>query len=273
MQKRIKHYIVTYNNPIWIKCVESIIDTPTYHDRQIIVVNNHSNFEVPEHLIGLVRVIDNQSRPDFSTGHLARNWNECLIDGFRDLSNSDADIVICSQNDAEFEPDYLDRLIALHERFDLVTHGPGDNCISYTAQAVRRVGLWDERFCNIGFQEADYFLRSVKWLGDRCAINDEYHGRSHNPSQIVVKDLVTGYYRDDEAHFTSLRYHAVSRAVLDAKWGEAAWHEGEPNVLAEPLIPSAMMYPYFESQVETLKYQNFILPPEESPDDESSSTD
>lgn len=261
--KKIKHYIVTYNNPIWIKCVESILATPTYHTREIVVVNNHSNFEMSEYLLGLVRVMDNQTRPDFSTGHLSRNWNECLIDGFRDLSNPDADLVVCSQNDTEFEPNYVDRLLSLHEKFDLVTHGPGDNCISYTAQAVKRVGLWDERFCNIGYQEADYLLRATRWLPGRVSINDQYHGRLLNPQRIITKPTVTGYHRNDEAHHASMSFHAVSHHVLTAKWGDAIWMHGSPLPQnPTPLIDSYVMYPFFEKHVETLREQRYLVPKE-----------
>lgn len=261
---KIKHYVVTYNNPIWIKCVESILDAPTYHTREVVVVNNHSNFEVPEHLLGLVRVMQNQTRPDFSTGHLARNWNECLIDGFRDLSNPDADLVICSQNDTEFKPNYLEPLLRMHETLDLITHGAGDNCISYTPYAVKRIGLWDERFCNIGFQEVDYMMRAAQWLGTKASINDAHHERVYNPiEEIATLDKTTGYYREDEAHMKSLNYHFVSEHFLKVKWGERAWFNG--NHLYEdptPLIDNYIMYPFFERAVETLREQRFQVPQE-----------
>lgn len=35
----------------------------------------------------------------------------------------------------------------------------GDALTSYTAAAISKIGLWDERFCNIGWQDLDYWFR------------------------------------------------------------------------------------------------------------------
>jgi hypothetical protein len=44
-----------------------------------------------------------------------------------------------------------------------------------TSNAVKQVGLFDERFCNIGLQEADYFLRCLLYNKDRSSLNDIEH--------------------------------------------------------------------------------------------------
>ncbi|RYD61333.1 MAG: hypothetical protein EOP84_35870, partial [Verrucomicrobiaceae bacterium] len=118
---RIHHFIVTYRNPIWEDCVRSILRTPTEHDRQISVINNHSDFHVPYDLQTLVGVYHNTLRADWSTGHLARNWNQALILGFGNLIQPHADIVVTSQNDSTFSEGYLDRLIAAHRDYDIIT--------------------------------------------------------------------------------------------------------------------------------------------------------
>src|SRR5262245_44845381 len=132
---RVKHYIVTYkNNPLLANCIDSIFATPTNHDRHVVVISNHSLDGVwPRERLTFLR---NHARPDFSTGHLARDWNQALIQGFVDLAKPDADLVIACQNDSEFMPGYLEPLIALHEKYDMITMGPGDSCVSYTPAAI-----------------------------------------------------------------------------------------------------------------------------------------
>lgn len=262
---RIKHYIVTYNNPIWVKCAETILACPVPEGvvREIFVLNNHTNFELPEHLRYRVIPIHNQGRPDFSTGHLSRSWNQGLIHGFRNLKNPDADIVVLSQNDAEFEADYLPRLIDLHTRFDITTHGQGDNCVSYSAAGVRRVGLWDERFCGIGHQEGDYFLRIAKYLGERASINDPQHGRYHQPSPSITRMLPTGHARREPSHLASTPWHRLAEKFFAHKWGGMTgpmfWHPGNDPHRAVPQAVSYIHYPYFEHDVETLAEQNYLF--------------
>lgn len=259
---RIKHYIVTYNNnPILEKCVRTILATPAGpHARQIFIINNHTNFALPEELLSEVTVLHNVLRPDFSTGHLARNWNQALIAGFERLNRPAADIVICCQNDTEFAPNYLENTVELHKTFDLVSTGAGDNCISYTPRAVKRVGLWDERFCGITHQEGDYLLRAAKYLNDKASINDGYHGRVLNPvTTPVTMETKTGYQRRDPAHLASIRNFGQCAAMFTAKWGIQPERWSNPHAV-EQKIDNYILYPYFEGEVETLREQRYLRP-------------
>ncbi len=258
----IKHYIVTYKNtPMLNKAIDSIFATETEHDRQVFVIANHSEdrYDGP-HPVFFIR---NEARPDFSTGHLSRNWNQAIIAGFVDLRNPAADLLILSQNDCIFAPNYLEGIIANHEKYDLVTYGAGDNCVSYNAQAVKRIGLWDERFCNIGFQEADYFLRAAKFHGPRVSINDgHYHGRSYNPLETVDNVIVAterGFDRRDLSHMASMRYHRQSRAFFAVKWSlENPEFWGDNFLDATIRINGPIFYPYFEEAIETLNEQAYL---------------
>lgn len=258
---RIKHFIVTYNNNDILKTsIDSIFETSTQHERTVYVISNHSKDEYSgSHPVVWLR---NATRPDFSTGHLSRNWNQALINGFKNLQDPDADILILSQNDCPFEADYLERCLALHEQYDLVSYGIGDNCVSYSPKAVSRVGLWDERFCNIGYQEADYFLRAAKYLGDRASINDgEQHHRLHNPIDnvaAVVKPETNGFRRKDNSHLQSMQYHRQSGSFFVAKWGmnPERWQPGFLD--AQQRVNNFIFYPYFEKHIETLKEQMYL---------------
>lgn len=259
----IKQYIVTYkNNPMLEQAIDSVFSTETEHDRRVFIIANHSEdkYEGPHPVVFL----RNDLRPDFSTGHLSRNWNQALIAGFVNLQDPAADLLILSQNDCIFAENYLETVVENHKAFDLVSYGAGDSCVSYSPRAVARVGLWDERFCNIGYQEADYFLRAAKYLGLRASINDgEIHGREHNPVSTVDRVIVatpSGYSRREMTHLESMRYHMQSRGFFAAKWGvdrqPQAW---KPDFLdADIRINSAILYPYFENGIETLDEQKFL---------------
>lgn len=262
---KIKQYIITYNNEFQINsCLESIFSKLSSEELSILeinIINNHSNFVLHDEFVGKVNVLHNVLRPDFSTGHLARNWNQAIINGFEDLKNPDCDILITNQDDTRFRDNYINNLIKLHDRFDLIQFGWGDNFISYTPNAVKRIGLWDERFCNIGYQEADYLTRAAIYLKDKACINDFSHYRLLNnvdDSECVIQIIDSGNYRGESYHHTSSKFHNHSKFIYEQKWEinpENAFSNIE-NV--SPKMNSFVLYPYFEKDIETLDEQFFI---------------
>lgn len=265
---KIKHFIVTYNNEeILHKSLCSIFDNwQTEHDVQVFVINNHSNFILDPSFVDKVSVLNNQTRPDFSTGHLSRNWNEAIINGFKNLNNPDCDILVASQNDCVFAKNYVENLVSHHrdKGYNFVAYGPGDNCCSYTAEGVRRIGLWDERFCNIGYQEYDYFLRAFIYNADKSSLNDYMHNSVVNPiprEENITEGITTGYHRGDSSHHASMQYHGISRNIYSKKWGrspEQGIGNHEESKALKPLLPCFMYYPYFEKDIVTLAEQNYI---------------
>lgn len=272
-------YIVTYRNPVDLNNnIGSILASGA--DIRINVINNHSKFFLePEHEKS-VNVLHNSLRPDFSTGHLARNWNQALLHGFQDLNNPANDIVITAQDDVLFKKEWFSRLVEIHRHYSFVTMGPGDSFCSYLPEAVRKVGLWDERFCNLGYQEADYFLRSLIYNGNGCSINDVAHGRLHNalegnsmdyclkpgePDRAGSLLITTPHWNLDrkDAHLRSGKFHPLSEAVFKHKWGiqEAPWTPAHYSI-SQTLVPNYIMYPYFEHNVECLREKNYIVPEE-----------
>jgi hypothetical protein len=266
---KIKHYIVTYdNNTILNRCLESlwnVFNKYSTDEYQCFIINNHSNFSIDDKFKEFVTILNNILRPDFSTGHLSRNWNQSIINGFVDLNKPDCDILINSQNDCEFDGDFIPNLIELHEKYSFVQLGAGDNFMSYTVDSIKKVGLWDERFCNIGYQEADYFLRNLLYNTNGCSINDYAHSRLHNVHTTkIIKSTETGHQRKDVHHYQSIKYHQISQNVYNQKWGDTPqshqsnWNYDRFKELV-PKIQSFVYYPYFEKDVETLIQQNFVL--------------
>lgn len=263
---RIKQYIVTYNNKYQInKCLESIFDNSTQDELNavdIFVINNHSNFSLDDIFVNKVQVLHNHLRPDFSTGHLARNWNQAIINGFKDLNNPDADIVITNQDDTRFIKNYISLVVQFHELVDLTQFGWGDNFVSYNPEAIKQIGLWDERFCSIGYQEADYFLRALLYHQDKSSIQDFSHNRGLNTLNKCPIDIIpSGNKRGESYHRAASRYHAYNKHLFFKKWGispETPWSD-IPTNLTQPLIDSYVLYPYFEKDILTLKKQRFFV--------------
>jgi hypothetical protein len=267
---RIKQYIVTYNNKFEINsCLDSIfssLDDSELRILDVFVINNHSDIEINSEYLNKITILNNVLRPDFSTGHLSRNWNQSIINGFQNLINPDCNIVITNQDDTNFKKNYITKLLELHENFDFIHLGRGDQFISYTPNAIKKIGLWDERFCNIGYQEADYFLRASLYLKEKSSINDYHHGRLLN--QIGEEnDIIVNYHYSENSpmhtyHLDSMVHHPHSLNMFYTKWHNIhpqsnALHLVDSNYFS-PMIPSFILYPYFEKDIETLDIQKFI---------------
>jgi len=263
---KIKLFIVTYKNSKYLNsCVESIFRNTSPLEQsnlQVFIINNHSSFELNEEYKDKVTVLHNDLRPDFSTGHLSRNWNQAIINGFGDLNNPHCDILITCQDDTVFRNHFISKVIEVHKTYDFFTCGPGDNFMSYTPQAIKRIGLWDERYCGISSQEMDYFIRAFKYHREGSSINDYYHDLVLNPIDVSLNPIEmteTGFERQDENHLASINYHVVSAQVFVLKWPNLTRPIFETIGDLEPQIPSFITYPYFEKDVETLIEQKFLF--------------
>jgi len=280
-------YIVTYRSPGDLnRTIASILASGA--DVRISVINNHSEFFLEPKHEKAVTVLHNNLRPDFSTGHLARNWNQALLHGFRDLNNPASDIVITVQDDVIFKADWLCRLIDLHSRYSFITMGAGDAFCSYLPEAVRRIGIWDERFCNIGSQEADYFLRALIYNREGSSINDLIHGRLHNSVEgntfAPYGDFKKGLEREEtdgdpaeradsilvtvprmnihrkRAHLSSMKYHGLSELVFYHKWGLRGYQwTADHHAVRSSLVPNYITYPYFEKDIDGLREKKYIV--------------
>jgi len=276
---KIKVYFVTYDNDLELnKTLKTFAKSGIKdHDYEITVINNYKDASVLLDDVHLkVNIVDNNTRPSFSTGHLARNWNECLIEGFKNLDDPDADIVILSQNDVEYNENIIDTLIEYHKEYSFISYGCGDAFHSYTPEAIKSVGLWDERFCNIGWQDCDYFFRQMVYNKVRSSINDPLHRRVHNKIDFPFVDFgrQSGFVRNDQHHMKSLAHHNTSMNVFIKKWGlgipgihwetsvrtkDMSWRSAldiGPDIVVKS--PQWIMYPFFEGKISNLKDKNYI---------------
>jgi hypothetical protein len=181
--------------------------------------------------------------------------------GFRDLNNPDCDILMHSHDDNTFDSLLFSKMIKLHEKYNLVTFSQGCGFMSYLPLAVKRIGMWDERFCTLGYHEGDYFLRALRYDRDKVSINDPGGERNwQNEMPLVFKPFETHM---NPNHVASWRYYSVCRRLWELKWGnwkDVSWSIEQMSDVKKPEIPCYMLYPYFEKDIENLdeKYYSGI---------------
>jgi len=268
---KIKLYIPTYNNAHRINTtIGQLAKCEGVDDLDVVVINNHSNFDLDTSLLP-VTVLHNQVRPDFSTGHLSRTWNQCIINGFESLTSPACDILVTAQDDTYFHIEWIKRLIELHERFEFVQNGHGDHICSYTPEHVRKVGLWDERFCGISRQAADYFFRCLMYNHKKSSINDPWHQRIWNPifpndpqkSQNYLVDPNSRQIFGDATYPNDTDSNGdISLKLIEQKFGFNTYPWNRDNLSRVPKhtkIDNYILYPYFEKDVYDLKEKRYVL--------------
>jgi hypothetical protein len=257
----IRLFICTYRNPTALdRNLASLFASDlTRHEHEICVINNcQSEFRVRRAFRRKVKVLHNVCRPDFSWGHLSRSWNQGLMLGFENLAAPACPHVMLAQDDTLFAPDFCSRVLEAHARFDLITADWGDMFLSFTPEAVRRVGIFDERFCQVGYQEGDYFLRALMCHRERVSINDRKHGRVLN---TVGFPICRRPHRRANPHSAPQRT-CLSKQVFQQKWPgirDTHWTNDLVNNPPEsPAIPTYLTYPYFEKDLYDLRGKGYV---------------
>ena len=80
----------------------------------------------------------------------------------------------------------------MHKDFNFIVGSFGDNLVSYTSEAVKKIGIWDENFSGIQYKEADYWLRALIFNKDKSMINDTLHGIELNNKNALSLDISKG---------------------------------------------------------------------------------
>jgi len=268
---KIKLFLVTYKghkrlNPTLTSIFNSDI---TKHDFEVNIINNHTDIRLPEQFMGKVNILHNTLRPDWSSGHLSRNWNQALINGFGSLTNPLCDVVVSSQDDSIFKSDWVSKLQDLHAKYTFVQNGHGDQFHSYLPEAVRHVGLWDERFCGISRQAADYFWRCVMYNERFSSIQDPIHHRVLNPifSGDINKSrnwLVDADVRQIDQVWDNSTHgnNEISQKIMEYKYPFEPFPWTEHKIKHKPKrtkCDNFITYPYFEKDIYNLKEKGYII--------------
>ena len=270
--KNIKIYIVTYRRTeILNKTLDTLFNKTDFlsvPNTEVNIINNHSEFRLNDEFTDKVNVIHNNTRPDWDTGNLAKNWNEALILGFKDLNNPDAKIVVTMQNDIVLDPHWCTNLLKMHQKYTFITGQLGDNIISYRADAVKKIGMWDERFLAPGNKEADYYIRALIYNKEKSMIGDFVHRRLLNEHDALPLD--TSEYQGGNPDWLKIKatelcdevwYHTTQ--IFYWKWKDT-WKEQPSyygwltnwtkdfveNPPTPPKVPNFVHYYYFEKDIE-----------------------
>tara|TARA_R100000664_G_scaffold24806_1_gene34671 strand:- start:9092 stop:10021 length:930 start_codon:yes stop_codon:yes gene_type:complete len=277
--KNIKIYIVTYRRTeILNKTLDTLFnktDFPSIENTEVNIINNHSEFSIEDRFKDRVNVIHNNARPDWDTGNLARNWNQALVHGFVDLNNPDSKIVVTMQNDIVLDSNWATNLLKMHQKYTFITGRLGDNIVSYRPDAVKKIGMWDERFLTPGNKEADYYIRALIYNKEHSLINDIVHGRLLNEADALPLD--TPEYQGGNSDWLEIKsnplwdeawYHTTQ--IFYWKWKDT-W-KTQPSYLgwltkwskdfvdnppSPPKVPNFVQYYYFEKDIQ-LKDKNYI---------------
>jgi hypothetical protein len=273
MKRKFDMYVVTYDNDKILNdwFIQSLSESMFPRDTvRVTIINNYSdNLNIDYTLLEGIdhRVFHNVVRPDWSHGHLARNWNQALLHGFKDLTNPESEMVVCVQNDTKLVSNWYADLVYLMDGLDFMTLGAGDQFMVWRPEAVNQIGMFDERFSGIGYQEGEYFLRAILYHKDKVSINDYGHARVYNPKvlegehRVIQTDSERGIVRKDgkaEHHFeiAKVEFPYLDR-FYDWKWGpdfrdtKFYWDMDKmvPLLGREAIHKQCYMYPYYEKHI------------------------
>ena len=296
--KYIKIYIVTYKrseilNDTLAKLFAS--DFKQYENTEVNIINNHSDFHLNSEFEGRVNVLHNVLRPDWSNGNLAENWNQALINGFKSLNKPDCEYVVTMQNDTSVHPEWCSNLLKMHKKFNFIVGKYGDNLVSYTPEAVKKIGIWDENFFGVQYKEADYWIRALIFNKTKSCIDDTLHGLEANNENALELDTVTDRNFIQESGFAGS--HTLKRRADDIEhqniwktrsglYKEYAWKyfyekwngtwKSEPTKqgwiknwsddfvnnppdMKKSRIKNVIKYLYFEKDIERLDLKNYLV--------------
>ena len=288
--KNIKIYIVTYKRAdVLNELLENIFtsDFKNISNTEVNIINNHSNFLINEKYKSKVNVIHNMCRADWSSGNLGQNWNQALVLGFKSLRNPDAKYVVTLQNDCVLHPNWCSNLLEMHKKYNFIAGEFGDNIVSYTADAIKNIGLWDENFQN-PHHEADYYLRAICFNKKYSLINDTMHKRIWNPNNdYLTLDIPDGRNidknlkrradnKEQEIIWNSCRGTVINQYGFEYflfKWSgtsslpvtKQTWIKNWPDELKlKPPCPKKnsmfLKYPSFEKDIINLKKKGYWTP-------------
>ena len=296
--KKIKIYIVTYKrsdilNDTLTKLFQS--DFAEIENTEVNIINNHSEFYLNDEFKEKVNVLHNVLRPDWSNGNLAENWNQALINGFKSLSNPDCEYLVTMQNDTSVHPNWCKNLLEMHKKFNFIVGKFGDNLVSYTPEAVKKIGIWDENFFGVQYKEADYWIRALIFNKEKSCINDTLHGITLNNENALELDTSidrnfieeTGFEgnktlkrkADDKEHqeiWTTRGgfYKAYAWKYFNEKWSNTWKQQPEkigwikkwskefkdnPPDMKKSKVKNVIKYLYFEKDIYDLKSKNYLL--------------
>lgn len=254
----IKIYILTYRAPEDLhnnlsSLFSSDADPSSY---SIEIINNHSTeFSINKKFEKRVKIHHQTLRANWGCGHPSRDWNQAIVSGFRNLNTPDCDQIILCQDDAIWKKDWKKTLDSIHKTYTLYQCSWGDCFISILPEAIKKIGLFDERMCTLGYYEGDFLLRAWLYNKEKSSINDYHHKRVWNETATIIT-------RASDARSTP-PYMSHSQKIFESKWPGIESQRWAKSLFNKPptksAIPNYIYYPYFEYDIEDLKGKNYVV--------------
>lgn len=200
---RVSVYVITFSEDALLSALLSSLEGQNV---SVTVINTNRRplrDRVSAALPPSVRVHDALSTT-LSIGHSTRHYNEALTNGFDTLDEPQSDLVVTIQADTHLCPDWLAHLRRAHAEHGcaLVQAGQGDQLVSYSVDAVRTLGLWDERFIGISVHEGDFFIRALMGMPSATCLHDTDHLRIWRPVKPRDEPALSDYA-------TAVRFNSI----------------------------------------------------------------
>jgi len=265
VKPRASIWIVTYRNEQDLNAnLDSLFQhwQPDLMDIQVNVINNHTQFKLNSAHWDKVQVWHNRLRSDQSLGHLSRNWNQALVQGFQNLDQPRVEFVINSQDDVIWQPGWCASVLKETETYNLISQGVGDAVVVYKIDAVKNIGLWDERFCPSFYHDGDYFLRALIYNKQFSSINDPAHGRILNPLAYAFAVVPAANAPRVDAKNLSYGKAHLPFLVWKNKWATNPIHWSQELIDNPPAISQCynyVQYPHFETNLADLAARNYLV--------------
>lgn len=254
----IKIFILTYRAPQDLaNNLNSLFSSKASKDRyQVHIINNHSeDFYLDKIYENRLSVHHQTLRANWGCGTPARDWNQALVLGFKSLITPDCEQIILCQDDCIWEPNWLESLDEIHKTYDFYQCSWGDCFISVLPSAIKKIGLFDERMCTLGYYEGDFLLRAWLYNRDKSSINDFYHKRVWNETVTIANrandEKSSPRYMNHSGNIFSLKWPGID----SQRWGKSLFK----NPPKHSAISNFIFYPYFEGDVEDLAEKGYII--------------
>ena len=287
---KMRLFIITHNRPVLLNQVlhhlSENTDFSRLKDTRVYILNDAVSFKLDDCFKDRVICL-HSLRPPWMISNLAETHNRALVMGFGSLVDPQTEIVTHIHDDTFLHPNWVERLLALHEKYSFVVGNLGDGVISYKAEAVRRIGMWDENFVGIQHKEADYYIRALQWNKEHSSINDRLHDRILNSEDVVLEQGNSVFSVNDngdrsgrnieDKEYSKDAACSVDKYLLDyfaSKWDGTGDTDPEYNgwVLNwskefvdnpprnQDNVTIFARYPHFEKDIYDLETKNYFNP-------------
>ncbi|QKF93887.1 hypothetical protein QKU48_gp0429 [Fadolivirus algeromassiliense] len=132
--------------------------------------------------------------------------NFCVINAFHDFSSPKTKVIAILNNNILLDNTCYEYITDYHNIYDLIQLYYGGDYISFTVNVPKKIGLFDEGFCDSDYMIADYYL-NAKLNNINISVNDLLFNLTLNSipniGTYLKPELITHIYDKDLLYFNS----------------------------------------------------------------------